>query len=174
MKTRKRELAKAGIFGSADNPIIVTEKDLREIAETFPDQKTAPVQFGHWADAASPRLGNVVSVSYDEKEKSLTGEIEEHDVLFDAVEQGFFPDVSIGAKKRASDGKMYLHHLAYLGEEPRQSKTSRKASAMRLTMPLPRRSPRQTLHPASLSKCRQQAQRVCTFLIQNPKRRKLP
>lgn len=127
MKTRKRELAKAGIFGSADNPIIVTEKDLREIAETFPDQKTAPVQFGHWADAASPRLGNVVSVSYDEKEKSLTGEIEEHDVLFDAVEQGFFPDVSIGAKKRASDGKMYLHHLAYLGEEPPAIKDLKKS-----------------------------------------------
>ena len=127
MKTRKRELAKAGIFGSVDNPVVVTEKDLREIAETFPDQKTAPIQFGHWADAASPRLGNVISVSYDEKEKSLTGEIEEHDVLFDAVEQGYFPDVSIGAKKRASDGKMYLHHLAYLGEQPPAIKDLKKS-----------------------------------------------
>lgn len=127
MKTRKRELAKVGIFGSTDNPIVVTEKDLREIAETFPDQKTAPIQFGHWADAASPRLGNVVSVSYDEKEKSLTGEIEEHDVLHDAVEQGYFPDVSIGAKKRASDGKMYLHHLAYLGEQPPAIKDLKKS-----------------------------------------------
>lgn len=127
MKTRKRELAKVGIFGSTDNPIVVTEKDLREIAETFPDQKTAPIQFGHWADAASPRLGNVVSVSYDEKEKSLTGEIEEHDVLYDAVEQGYFPDVSIGAKKRASDGKMYLHHLAYLGEQPPAIKDLKKS-----------------------------------------------
>ena len=33
-------------------------------------------------------------------------------------EDGFYPDVSIGAKARASDGKMYLHHLAYLGDEP--------------------------------------------------------
>lgn len=117
MKTRTREIAHAGIFGSIDNPTIVTEKDLAEIAETFPEQKTAPIQFGHWADAASPRLGNVITVTYNKDTKSLTAEIEEQDVLADAVEQGFYPDVSIGAKQRASDGKMYLHHLAYLGEE---------------------------------------------------------
>jgi hypothetical protein len=117
MNTRKREIAKAGIFGSIDNPTIVTEKDLKEIAETFPDIQKAPIQFGHWSDAASPRLGNVVSVAYDEAAKSLTAEIEEDDALFEAVESGYYPDVSIGAKQRAEDGKMYLHHLAYLGEE---------------------------------------------------------
>lgn len=117
MKTRKREIAKVGIFGSIDNPTIVTEKDLKEISETFSDQKTAPIQFGHWANSESPRLGNVVSVTYDPKAQSLSAEIEEHDALFQAVEDGFYPDVSIGAKQRASDGKMYLHHLAYLGEE---------------------------------------------------------
>jgi hypothetical protein len=101
MKTRKRELAKVGIFGSIDNPIIVTEKDLEEIAKTFAEQKTAPIQFGHWADSASPRLGNVVAVSYDKKTKTLTGEVEEEDVLFDAVEKGYFPDCSIGAKKKS-------------------------------------------------------------------------
>lgn len=126
MKTRKRELAKVGIFGSIDNPIIVTEKDLEEIAKTFAEQKTAPIQFGHWADSASPRLGNVVAVSYDKKTKTLTGEVEEEDVLFDAVEKGYFPDCSIGAKKRASDGMMYLHHLAYLGEEPPAIKDLKK------------------------------------------------
>lgn len=126
MKTRKREIAKAGIFGSIDNPTIVTEKDLKEIAETFPEQKTAPIQFGHWADAGSPRLGNVVSVSFDPVEKSLSAEIEEQDVLNEAVENGFYPDVSIGAKQRASDGKMYLHHLAYLGEEPPAIKDLKK------------------------------------------------
>lgn len=118
MKTRKRELAKVGIFGSIENPTIVTEKDLLEIAETFTEQQTAPIQFGHWADAASPRLGNVVAVEYDPVTQTLSGTIEENETLSKAVDDGYFPDCSIGAKKRASDGKMYLHHLAYLGEEP--------------------------------------------------------
>ena len=102
-----------------DNPQIVLAKDLQEIAETWPEVKTAPVKLGsHWAEG-NPRLGNVVSVSFDVATSSLWAEIEEHDVLAKAVdEDGFYPDVSIGAKARASDGKMYLHHLAYLGDEP--------------------------------------------------------
>jgi len=119
MKIRKREIAKVGIFGPKDNPQIVNEKDLKEIVETFTEIKKAPVSLnGHWPDPASPRLGNVVSVSYDETAQTLTGEIEEEDALADAVDAGYYPDVSIGAKQGASDGKMYLHHLAYLGEEP--------------------------------------------------------
>lgn len=117
MKTRTREIAKVGIFGSIDNPTIVTEKDLKEIAETFPEIKKAPVQFGHWGDAANPRLANVVAVKFDPIKKSLSADIDEDDTLSDAVDQGYYPDVSIGAKQRASDGKMYLHHLAYLGQE---------------------------------------------------------
>lgn len=119
MKKRKREIARAGIFGSVDNPQIVLAQDLQEIAETWPEVKTAPVKLGsHWAEG-NPRLGNVVSVSFDVATSSLWAEIEEHDVLAKAVdEDGFYPDVSIGAKARASDGKMYLHHLAYLGDEP--------------------------------------------------------
>lgn len=119
MKLRKRELAKVGIYGSKDNPVIVTEKDLQEIAETFTDIGKSPVSLtGHWLDASQPRLGNVTSVEYDKTTQTLSGEIEEDDTLADAVDQGYYPDVSIGAKQRASDGKMYLHHLAYLGEEP--------------------------------------------------------
>ncbi|MDR2924015.1 MAG: hypothetical protein LBU85_11830 [Treponema sp.] len=119
MKTRKREIAKVGIFGSKDNPQIVNEKDLKEIAETFAEIKKAPVSLsGHYPDPSSPRLGNVISVSYNEKTQILTGEIEEEDALAESVDAGFYPDVSIGARQRASDGKMYLHHLAYLGEEP--------------------------------------------------------
>lgn len=119
MKTRTREIAKVGIFGSKENPEIVTEKDLQEIAETFAEIKTAPVKLGgHWTENR-PRLGNVVSVEYDKKSKKLFATIEENDVLAKAVdEEGYYPDVSIGAKARASDGKMYLHHLAYLGDEP--------------------------------------------------------
>ena len=119
MNKRKREIAKVGIFGAKDNPQIVNEKDLKEIAETFAEIGKAPVSLnGHWPEASSPRLGNVVSVSYDETTQTLTGEIEEEDDLAEAVDAGYYPDVSIGAKQRASDGKMYLHHLAYLGEEP--------------------------------------------------------
>ena len=118
MKTRKREIAKVGIFGSIDNPTIVTEKELKEIVETFPDIKKAPIKLGgHWTEDR-PRLGNVISVSYDDETQILNAEIEEHDVLANAVETGFYPDVSIGAKQRATDSKMYLHHLAYLGDEP--------------------------------------------------------
>lgn len=118
MKTRTRELARPGIFGSVDNQQIVTEKDLQEIAETFPDVQKAPVTFGHWPDPARPRLGNVVAVQWDPEAKVLTGTIEEQDELAKAVDEGYYPDVSIGAKRRATDSKMYLHHLAYLGEEP--------------------------------------------------------
>ena len=119
MKIRKREIARVGIFGSKDNPQIVTEKDLKEIAETFPEIQKAPISLnGHWPDASSPRLGNVISVTYDETTQTLTGEIEEQDMLAEVVDAGYFPDVSIGARARAVDGKMYLHHLAYLGEEP--------------------------------------------------------
>lgn len=116
---RTRELAKPGIYGTVDNPVVVSERDLREIAETFPDIKKAPISLnGHWPDPAKPRMGNVVAVSWDESAKVLSGTIEEQDALADAVDQGYFPDCSIGAKRRAQDGRMYLHHLAYLGEEP--------------------------------------------------------
>lgn len=118
MRTRKRQIAKAGIFGSIENPTLVKANDLKEIAETFPDIKKAPIKLcNHWSDN-KPRLGNVVKVEYNDKEQALYAEVEEHDTLADSVDQGYFPDVSIGARARASDGKMYLHHLAYLGDEP--------------------------------------------------------
>jgi hypothetical protein len=117
MRTRKREVARVGIFGSKDDPQIVTERDLKEIEETFAEINTAPVVFGHWPKPEDPRLGNVVSVTYDAATQSLSAEITEEDVLADAVDAGYYPDVSIRAKQRATDGKMYLVHLAYLGQE---------------------------------------------------------
>ena len=62
MKLRKREIAKVGVFGSKDDPQIVTERDLKEIEETFPEIKSAPVTFGHWPNASDPLLGNVKNV----------------------------------------------------------------------------------------------------------------
>ena len=133
MKIRKRELAKAGIFGSIDNPVVVKESELEEIAETFPEIKKAPVKLGgHWTDNR-PRLANVISVTYDKKTKTLSGEVEEQDELSAAVDAGYYPDVSIGAKQRASDGKMYLHHLAYLGDEPPQIKDLEAGLAEKLS-----------------------------------------
>lgn len=130
MKTRTREIARAGVFGSRDSPEVVTERDLREIAETFAEIKTAPVKLGgHWTESR-PRLGNVVAVRYDPATRTLFGTVEEHDVLARAVDEGgFYPDVSIGAKARASDGRMYLHHLAYLGDEPPAIKDLEQAIA---------------------------------------------
>jgi hypothetical protein len=133
MKIRKRELARAGIFGSIDNPVVVKETELEEIAETFADVRKAPIKLGgHWTENR-PRLGNVISVTYDKKTKTLSGEVEEQDALSEAVDEGYYPDVSIGAKQRASDGKMYLHHLAYLGDEPPQVKDLEKGLAEALT-----------------------------------------
>ncbi|MDR1506943.1 MAG: hypothetical protein LBI67_07545, partial [Treponema sp.] len=94
MRTRTREIAKAGIFGSKDDPQIVTGRDLKEIAETFGDIVKAPVVFGHWPRAEDPRPGNVVSVAYDEAAQSLSADIEEDDALADAVDSGYYPDVS--------------------------------------------------------------------------------
>ena len=85
MRTRKREIAKAGIYGSKDDPQIVTEKDLQEIAETFPGTQSAPVIFGHWPNAELPRLGNVTTVTYNPETKSLTTEIAEEDTLADCT-----------------------------------------------------------------------------------------
>ena len=57
MKTRTREIAKVGVFGSIENPTAVRESDLIEIAETFKEIKTAPVKLGsHWSENR-PRLG---------------------------------------------------------------------------------------------------------------------
>ncbi|MDR2079004.1 MAG: hypothetical protein LBP74_04700 [Treponema sp.] len=118
MKRRTRELARPGLYGSAGRPVKVTERDLREIAETFPDIGEAPVSLnGHDPNPASPQLGAVVSVTYDDRAKTLIGTVAEDDALAEAVDRGYYRNCSIGAKRRA-DGKMYLHHLAYLGEQP--------------------------------------------------------
>jgi hypothetical protein len=118
MKRRTRELARPGVYGSAERPVTVTEQDLREIAETFPDTGEAPVSLnGHDPDPAAPQLGAVVSVTYDDTTKTLIGTVAEDDALADVVDRGYYRNCSIGAKRRA-DGKMYLHHLAYLGEQP--------------------------------------------------------
>lgn len=116
MKTRTRIIARVGTFGSTENPQTVTRDDLAEIAESFAQMNTAPIILGHSFGAKSPRFGEVTKLQLDGE--NLVAQVSEHDVLAAAVDAGFYPDVSIGAKRSSETGKLYLHHLAYLGEEP--------------------------------------------------------
>lgn len=116
MKTRIREIARTGIFGSTEHPQTVTEKDLQEICESFSDMNSSPIILGHNFSGENPRFGDVVGLEL--KDGILYGITQEQDALAEAVEQGYFPDRSIGAKRSAETGKLYLHHVAYLGEEP--------------------------------------------------------
>lgn len=114
MKVIKKHIAHTGIFGSVDNPKIVTKTDLEEIAESFKNQNSAPVVIGHEINAKTPRLGSVVKLEL--QDSNLYAHIEESDILSKNAQ--YFPDLSIGAKRSSETGKLYLHHLAYLGEEP--------------------------------------------------------
>jgi hypothetical protein len=103
--------------------------------ETFPDIGEAPVSLnGHDPNPASPQLGTVVSVTYNGQTKTLIGTIAEDDALADVVDRGYYRNCSIGAKRRA-DGKMYLHHLAYLGEQPPAIKNLRLDIGKRIGNP---------------------------------------
>lgn len=125
MKTRTRKIARAGIFGSTENPQVVTEKDLQEIYNSFSQMNGSPVTLGHDFSSNAPRLGDVIALEL--KDGELYATVKEQDALTEAVEQGFFPDVSIGAKRSAETGRLYLHHLAYLGEEPPAIKNLRSS-----------------------------------------------
>lgn len=105
-----------GIFGSDKNPQVVSEKDLNEIYDSFQSMGSSPVTLGHDFSSTDPRLGEVIELEL--KDGELYGVVKEHDALAAAVDEGFFPDCSIGAERSSETGKMYLHHLAYLGEEP--------------------------------------------------------
>ncbi len=113
---KRIQLARTGVFGQAGTP--VTKKDLEEIVETFSGD--SPITLGHQLADYGPAFGQVTSVSLNEEngQPVLEGDIEIHQLLADAVEEGFYKKWSIGAPKRASDGKRYLHHLAFLGAVP--------------------------------------------------------
>jgi hypothetical protein len=114
MKTIKRELAHVGMFGSDGTKI--TKQDLADCAETF-DGK-CPVSLGHKLADYLPKFGNVSKVALTSDGESLSGDVELHDLLADAVDEKFYEDVSVGINTRKVDGKRYLHHLAYLGAVP--------------------------------------------------------
>jgi hypothetical protein len=114
MKTIKRELAHVGMFGP--DGVTITRKHLEDCAQTF-DGK-CPATLGHRLADWMPKFGNVKAVELQNDGDSLVGDVEVNDLLADAVDAKFYEDVSVGIQKRKSDGKYYLHHLAFLGAVP--------------------------------------------------------
>ncbi|MBI4691707.1 MAG: hypothetical protein HY754_15820 [Nitrospirae bacterium] len=118
-KVIRHELAKAGVFGESGT--VVTADDLKEVFETF--QGKAPITPGHTLADWMPAMGFVTEVSYDPKTTVFIGEkIELSDILADTIDEKLFGNWSIGIRRRKSDGKKYLHHLAVLGAVPPQIK----------------------------------------------------
>ncbi len=114
MMRRTLELARVGVHGVGGKR--VTEQDLKEIVETFPG--SAPITIGHELADWMPAFGKVTRVKYDPKTGTLSGTTEVSDVLAEAWEAGLYDAWSIGAPRRATDGKRTLHHLAFLGAVP--------------------------------------------------------
>ena len=107
----------------------ITEKDLREIVETF--TPTRPITIGH--DAAHgdnfPKFGDVLLIDgiYDDArhkgEKVLVGQVVLHPELEKQFSDkddgdGCYKGWSVTIPKRGSDGKRYLHSLAICGATP--------------------------------------------------------
>ncbi len=114
MIRKQIELARVGVHGIAGQA--VTASDLAEIVETF--SGSAPITIGHSLADWMPAFGKVTAVDFSGKTGTLRGVVELSDLLADAAAQGLYPSWSIGAPRRAADGKRTLHHLAFLGAVP--------------------------------------------------------
>jgi HAMP domain-containing protein len=123
----KIELARTGL---ADNGQWVFSTDLQEIVATFAEQGEAPITLGHAKSDRAPAFGRVKSVELDDNGLVLSGDVEFHPALKDAFDQGLYTKWSIGAPKRPSDGKRYLHHVAMLGAVPPAIKGLRTLSEL--------------------------------------------
>lgn len=110
----KLELAKPGTYGQ--DGATITEADLLEVKDTF--ETDTPISLGHTLADFMPAFGWVKNLDFDPKSKTLSGNVEFNDLLKDAFDQKLYNKWSVGIKKRASDGKKYLHHLAMLGAIP--------------------------------------------------------
>jgi len=108
-------LARAGL---ADNGKDLTSEIIREVVETFPEVKEAPVTLGHAYADYMPAFGWVKSLRADQDYTLLFGDVELLKPLRDAFEEGYFKKWSVGIRRRPRDGKRYLHHLAFLGAVP--------------------------------------------------------
>ena len=125
-KIRTWQLCRTGTFGQ--DGATITEKDLREIEETF--TPTRPISIGHDAARSDsfPKFGDVLAIDgiYDDAshagEKVLVGKVMLHPALesqFDnGAGDGVYKGWSVTIPRRASDGKRYLHSLAICGATP--------------------------------------------------------
>ncbi len=103
------EMAKTGRYGE----VTLTEADLEQMEKSFGGK--VPVTVGHEIAGNMPAAGWVKNI-WAEK-GVLMGEAELGDWLTEAYEKGEYRNWSIGAKRDA-DGRLYLHHLAFLGALP--------------------------------------------------------
>ncbi len=129
MVRRTLELATVGVHGLRGQR--VTEQDLVEITQTF--SGSSPVTIGHKLADWMPAFGRVSSVSYDRNRKTLKGVVELSDLLAEAYDAGLYSSWSIGAPRRAADGKRVLHHLAFLGAVPAAVKNLKDLGAVNLS-----------------------------------------
>lgn len=120
-RTIKRlELAKTGNHGI--DGTVLTKKDLQEAVETF--EGKAPISIGHQMAKEDwfPSFGSVLTAELVEDPESedatLIGDVEMSELLAEAYDDGLYTGWSISLPARASDGKRYIHHLAFLGAVP--------------------------------------------------------
>ena len=128
---RRIELARVGAHGQ--NGIPVTAADLAEIAVTFREQKTAPIVIGHSLADWMPQFGEVTSVEFNATTGVLEGDIELNELLAESWTKKLYTQWSISAPRRASDGKRFLHHLAFLGATPAAVKGLKVLEAINLS-----------------------------------------
>lgn len=116
---KRLELAKTGNFGMDGTAL--TLQHLQEVAETF--DGNVPVTIGHEMAKEDwfPRFGTVLTLEIqegEEEESVLVGDVQMNDLLAEAYEEGMYTGWSVSFPARASDGKRYFHHLAFLGAVP--------------------------------------------------------
>ena len=85
MKTRIREIARTGTFGSTEHSQTVTDKDLQEIYESFSEMNSSPIVLGHNFSGENLRFGDVVGLEL--KDGILVNIVTTGEPGFD--EQGF-------------------------------------------------------------------------------------
>ncbi|QAR34109.1 hypothetical protein EP073_12050 [Geovibrio thiophilus] len=103
------EMAKTGRYGE----VTLTEADLEQMEKSFGGK--VPVTVGHEIAGDMPAAGWVKNIWAESG--ILMGEAELGDWLKEAYGRGEYRNWSIGAKRDA-DGRLYLHHLAFLGALP--------------------------------------------------------
>ena len=121
MLTKKLELSRTGVHGQKGT--VVTKKDIDEIVETYAPKSAAVTIWPHALADWAPALGTVDKLWSGPSESrpgetGLFGVVTLNDLMQSAYEKGQYPTWSIGAPRRAEDGKRYLHHLKMCGSEP--------------------------------------------------------